>query len=111
MSARTWTTHPDKVKLRLHHVSQWCSGYYYVPNQFDYYTYTEIYWVDATESFNDIFDSVRATFRVFMMNNFHGIMYSSMDAVGEELQPDKNFSSRLLFFLILAMLAMTCMIM
>lgn len=91
------------------HRNHWSDDF---PHGCNYQTATgePIHWINATlDSYDDIFTATKATFRVMGNNEFQGIMYDTLNAIGQPGYQPVPFHNRsaFLFFLVLSIVALT----
>jgi len=89
-----------------------CSGIYNTKNIFGAYSITKITWKTHIDSFDDIFKSFRSCFKVFINNDWQGILYNAEDVTGVNLEPkETGATTSFFFFMILAYIALTLSVM
>lgn len=72
-----------------------------------------LYWYKAENNYDNIFKSYQSIFRVFATNEWVNVLYTSIDAVGLDYNPQENYSqASIIFFVVMIIVSyMTSMVM
>ena len=77
-----------------------CNGLTYVNHSSNYSEWMDLYVDRPLDHFDNVFSGMNSIFRIFMLNEWQGIMYAGIDTTQKGYQPqDFNNQSVFLFFL------------